>query len=330
MLVPVFARLHRCGRGSGCERGMVLRALRAFVALHHHGTIAAAAADVHLSPAAVSAQLKLLEERLGAELFVRTKRSLSLSSTGHRLVPLAEKMISVYEEMLELSDARVARGKLSLGVINSALTGIFPAVLQRLKAANPELEIRLVAGISPHLMAQVDAGLLDAAVITQPPWHISTRLLVHALYAEPIALVLPRGMDCASVADAMARAPYVAFDRSTWVGQAIDEFLIKNDIRVRPAMELNSQDAVLAVIRYGLGISMLPMLRGATPEADPGLQIVPIPGFQRSVSLVEPPAHPRSHLTAKLLGTIAEVARSDDDTGSCGVPADAHATDRRG
>lgn len=301
---------------------MVLRALRAFIALHRRGTIAAAAEDVHLSPAAVSAQLKLLEERLGAELFLRTKRSLSLSSTGQRLVPLAEKMISVYEEMLELSDARVVRGKLSLGVINSALTGIFPAVLQRLKAASPELEIRLVAGISPHLMAQVEAGLLDAAVVTQPPPHISTRLLVHPLYAEPVALVLPQGMDCASVADAMARAPYVAFDRSTWVGQAIDEFLIKNDIRVRPAMELNSQDAVLAVVRFGLGVSILPMLRGVAHEADAGLRIVAIPGFERSVSLVEQHVHPRSHLTAKLLGTIAEVAQPEDGTGSSGVQAD--------
>lgn len=307
---------------------MVLRALRAFLALHRRGTIAAAAEDVHLSPAAVSAQLKLLEERLGVELFLRTKRSLSVSSTGQRLVPLAEKMISVYEEMLELSDARVARGKLSLGVINSALSGIFPAVLQCLKAANPQLEIRLMAGISPHLMAQVEAGLLDAAVITQPPRHISTQLHVHHLYAEPVALVLPRDMDCASVADAMARAPYVAFDRSTWVGQAIDEFLIRNDIRVRPAMELNSQDAVLAVVRYGLGVSILPMLRGVAHEADPGLRIVAIPGFERSVALVEPQVHPRSHLTAKVLGTIAEVVRPEDGTGSSGVQADAQGPDR--
>jgi DNA-binding transcriptional LysR family regulator len=307
---------------------MVLRALRAFVALHRRGTIAAAAEDVHLSAAAVSAQLKLLEERLGAELFLRTGRSLSLSSTGQRLVPLAEKMISVYEEMLELSDARVVRGKLSLGVINSALTGIFPAVLQRLKAASPELEIRLVAGISPHLMAQVEAGLLDAAVVTQPPRHICTRLLVHDLYTEPVALVLPQGMGCASVADAMAHALYVAFDRSTWVGQAIDEYLVKNDIRVRPAMELNSHDAVLAVVRYGLGVSILPVLHGAAHEADPGLQIVAIPGFERSVSLVEQTAHPRSHLTAKLLGTIADVAQSVDDTGSRVAPADRQAAGR--
>ena len=73
-------------------------------------------------------------------------------------------------------------------------------------------------------------------------------------------------------------------------------------------MELNSHDAVLAVVRYGLGVSILPMLHGAEHDADPDLKIVPIPGFQRSVSLVEQQAHPRSHLTAKLLETIAEAA----------------------
>jgi DNA-binding transcriptional LysR family regulator len=166
-----------------------------------------------------------------------------------------------------------------------------------------------MAGISPHLMAQVEAGLLDAAVITQPPRHTSTNLMVHHLYTEPIALVAPKGMRCSGVADAMARAPYVAFDRSTWVGQAIDAFLLDHRIRIRPSMELNSQHAVLAVVRHGLGVSILPMLRGASQDVD-GLRIMPIADFERGVALVEARTHTRSHLTAKLLGTIAEVAQA--------------------
>lgn len=287
---------------------MFVRSLRAFLALHHRGTIAAAAEDVHLSPAAVSEQMKILEERLGVELFVRTKRSLSLTSTGHRLVPLAEKMISTYKEMLELSKPGTVQGKISLGVINSALTGVFPGILQKLKAENSRLEIKIVAGISPLLMAQVDAGVLDAAVVTQPPKHLVTSLLVHHLFAEPMALILPREMTYTSLANTMISAPYIAFDRSTWVGRDIDEFLVKNGIQVRPAMELNSHDAVLAVVRHGLGISILPILRDAAHTHDPALQVIVLPGFYRGVALVERKVHAHSHLTRKLLEAFATLA----------------------
>jgi len=292
----------------------VLRALRAFLALHHRGTIAAAADDVHLSPAAVSAQLKLLEERLGVELFVRTKRSLKLSSAGHRLIPLAERMMSVHEEMLQLSDPDALHGPISLGGIHTVLLGIFPVVLRKLKAEAPRLRVKITGGNSPELIAQIEAGLLDAAVITRPPHPLSDKLLVHHLYSEPFALILPEGWACASLTETLTTSPYIALDRTNWVGRSIDAFLLRSGIDIRPAVELSSQDAVLTFVKYGHGVSVLPILRGEAQIVDQSLQVVPIPGFERNVSLVERKIHARSHLTAKLLKSIVEVTNEDKNT----------------
>ncbi|MBI5278632.1 MAG: LysR family transcriptional regulator [Burkholderiales bacterium] len=286
----------------------MLRAIRAFHALHRLGTVAAAAEEVHLSAAAVSAQLKLLEERLGVELFSRTRRSLQLTPAGHRLVPLAEKMLSVHEEMLALSNARGLQGRIAIGVLTSALTGIFPTVLQRLKADTPRLDIRLVTGTSPFMITQVEAGLLDAAVVTRPPKHYATPLEVHPLFTEPVALVLPRGTRHRDLATTMAASPYIALDRQTWVGQAIDEYLLRQGIHVRAAMELNSQDAVLAMVRNRLGVTILPLLRGTAQARDRAVRLVPLRGFFRGVALVERKVHPHTDLTRKLLETIVEVA----------------------
>ncbi|KAB7590855.1 LysR family transcriptional regulator, partial [Verminephrobacter sp. Larva24] len=97
---------------------MFIRTLRAFLALHRAGTVVAAAEDVHLSQAAVSVQLKNLETELGLSLFARTKRSLCLTPTGRQLVPLAEQMVSIYEQMKRLDKDGPVAGLLSLGVIN--------------------------------------------------------------------------------------------------------------------------------------------------------------------------------------------------------------------
>jgi DNA-binding transcriptional LysR family regulator len=285
---------------------MVLRSLRAFLAVHRRGTIAAAADEVHLSPAAVSVQLKLMEERLGVELFVRTKRSLSLTPAGHRLVPLAQKMLSVYDEMMELSNPGAVRGKLSLGVWT--LLDVFPDVIHKLKVENPGLEVKIIAGISSVLMAQVDAGVLDAAVITRPPKQQMTNLLVQDLFSEPMGLVLPKALPYTDLDATMASAPYIALDRTTWLGHQVEEYLIGRGVHVRPTMEFDSLDAVLAVVSHGLGVSILPIVQGAAYSRDPALQIVMLPELYRVVSLVERKVHPHSQLTGKLLGTFQGMA----------------------
>lgn len=293
---------------------MLLRTLRALIAFHRLGTVVAAAEEVHLSPAAVSAQFKLLEERLGITLFVRTKRSLTLSSTGIRMLPIAEKMLSTYEEMQQLSDTDALQGQISLGILNTVLIGIFPEVLEILKTKNPRLKIKIVIGTAASLVAQVEAGVLDAAIVNHPPRPLDASLTVHSLYADPIALVQSASVPELTLDEAVTSAAFIALDRRTWIGRTIDQFLLLNDYRVEPALELDSQEAILALVRYGLGVSVLPVIRGTTVADDGTLRFTPLKGIQRIVVLVEPTAHPYAHITAELMSTIRKVARRREPT----------------
>lgn len=285
----------------------MIRALRAFLAFHQYGTIVAAAKSVHQSAAAVSVQLKLLEERLGVSLFVRSKRSLSFTAAGHSLIPLAEKMMSIYEDMQSLSETNKVTGKLSLGVINSALTGVFPSILKKLNRREPQLEIRIETGISPALLAEVDAGILDAAVITQPPKNIVLNLLIHHLYTEPIVLLMPKNMPYRYLSHTLKTQSYIAFDRTTWVGQKIEKFLSTKKISVVPVMELNSQDAVIAAVRHELGVSILPLSYDFNRITGLGLKYVALPELSRDVVLVERREHPQIKLTAHLIDLFSSL-----------------------
>lgn len=287
---------------------MLIRTLRAFLALYRTGTVVAAAEDVHLSQAAVSVQLKNLEAELGVSLFARTRRSLSLTSTGRQLVPLAEQMVLIYEQMKVLDKDGPVAGVLSLGVINSAWTGVLPRLLKKITVEHPNLEIKVTAGISGDLVAKVDAGVVDAAIVTQPPRHFATNLVAHHLYAEPFVLIAPAQMGFIDLSTTMGAAPYVAFDRSAWAGQLIDEYLGAHGLRVRPAMEVNSLDAIIAVVSHGLGVSIVPLILGANWHTSPALRIVRLPGFDRPVSLIERRQHLRSTLTATVLASFEEIA----------------------
>lgn len=287
---------------------MLIRSLRSFLALHRYGTIVAAAEKVHLSQAAVSVQLKNMEDELGIALFVRTKRSLEFTSAGRQLVPLAEKMVSIYEEMKAVKGGGPIGGFLSLGVINSALGGVLPQLLKEMTLKNPGLEVKIMAGISGELMMQVNRGTLDMAIVTEPPQRFPTNLSIHYLYSEPFALLTPAEFLSQDLVQAFkSSTPYIAFERSTWAGQLIDEFLMKRGVMAKPSMELNSLDAIAALVSQGLGISIVPLIRGATWHASPNLHVVRLPNFERPVSLITRASHEHDALTTLLLSSFSTV-----------------------
>ena len=283
---------------------MIVRPLRALLAFHRHGTIAAAADEVSLSPAAVSVQLKQLEQQLGITLFVRTRRSIRLTSTGYRVVQLAERVLTAYEELMRLSGSSSIHGCISLGVIHTVLIGIFPAVTQQIIEETPGMEIKVSTGTSPDLVAKVAAGLLDAAVVNQPPKSMGDEFVLHKLYSEPIALVqaddarltLPNALHC---------RPYIALDRATWAGRQIQHYLDQQAISVEPIMELDSQAAIFSAVRFGLGVSVLPVILGL--QDDQQLRFKKIGGLNRTIYLFERKVHMRSHMTAQVLSSFMSV-----------------------
>jgi len=287
---------------------MLIRSLRAFLALHRYGTLVAAAEAVHLSQAAVSAQMKNIEQELGVELFVRTKRSIRLTPAGHRLVPLALRVVETYEEMRALGDRGAVAGTLSLGVITSALSGVLPGLLRKITLENPRLEVKVVAGNSIGLVQRVESGDLDAAIVTRPPRGFSSvsSLRVRHLYSEPFALIAHRSMGHMDLAGILAAAPFVRFDPSTWAGMQIDGYLAEHGLHVRPGLELNSLDAIAVMVGEGLGVSIVPLIRGSAWHRRPSLYIARLPDFYRPVSLVEPAAHARSPLTDTLIASFEE------------------------
>jgi DNA-binding transcriptional LysR family regulator len=223
-----------------------------------------------------------------------------LTTLGYRLLPLAEQILKLHNQILILNSPTQASGKITIGVINSALIDVLPPILQRVKIESPELDIRIMAGISPALFSQVKDGVLDAVIITKPPISITTDLIIRPLYTDPFLLIMAKNTPYTQLAKVLESHPYIAFDRSTWVGQKVEGFLQKFSIKAHVAMELDSQDAIISLIKHGIGVSILPIRPNSNSMRDPHLQFISISGLNREVVFVEKKNHPQAHLTHKL------------------------------
>lgn len=289
---------------------MSLRALRSFVAIARHGTFAAAAAALGLTQSAVSLQMRGLEAELRARLFDRSRRSPTLTAAGRALLARAGEIVALYDGLPAALSGPELAGTLVLGAVPTVLSGVLPDALAALRAQHPQVQVRVVAGLSAELAALVDRGEADAACVSEPMTRLSPGLAWRLFARERLMVIAPPDAEAASDRELLARYPFIRFNRRAWAGRLIDEQLRRRGIAVNEAMELDSLEAIALMVSKGLGASIVPE-RAAGLALPSRLVRRPFgrPPLVRNVGLIERAGHPRAALTAALLARLREASR---------------------
>ncbi|MBU6258175.1 MAG: LysR family transcriptional regulator [Burkholderiales bacterium] len=279
-----------------------IRSLRTFLAVARLGSFAAAGKEVGLTAAAVGLQVRALEDELEQQLFDRGARAVVLNPAGRRLVDPVQEIVERYEALAAPAPGGRIAGTVVMGALVSALMGAFADALWAIRRENPDLDVRLFAGQSADFANRLERGELDAAVATQPPSPLRSGLRWTPLYSEPMVLVVPRKPHFELPEDGieiLARCPFMRFDRQTWTGHLVDEVLARAGASVSEGIELNSVEAIVALVRQGFGVSVVPRLANLQWSRDRALRIVPLPGdaVQRHVGLLERRRHGRERFT---------------------------------
>ena len=279
-----------------------IRSFKTFLAVVKHGSFAAAGNEVGLTPAAVGLQMRALEEELNQLLFDRSARSVVLNTAGRRVVPVIEDLVRRYETLAAGTDADELSGTVVMGALISALMGAFADALWTVKKQYPRLEVRLLAGMSEDFTRKVEHGELDAAVVIQSPHALPSNLIWTPLYRESMVLIAPRNPHFELPADPLEMlrtCPFIRFDRNSWTGYLVREVLRQCNITLADAMELNSFEAIMEIVRHGFGIAIVPKLANVDWSRDRGLKIIPLPGvaIERGVGLLERTSHTRAGFT---------------------------------
>lgn len=278
-----------------------IRVLRTFAAVAAEGSFAAAAPRVALTQAAVGQQMRALEGELRRPLFERQGKAVVLNDAGRALVPQVRRLLALYEQILAPDPAAGAMaGTVQLGAVVSAVRPLIQATLA-LKSRHPALDLHVSAAKSIELIERVQAGGLDAAIVVREP-GVGPDLAWTALYAEPMVLLAPRKLEEGNPRVLLQRQPFIRFDPTQHTGRLVERTLKRLRTRPQELLELNALESIVELVRSGLGVSVVPLLRGARWASDPKLRVIELPqAEERKLALVQR----RDSATAAIVAAVA-------------------------
>jgi LysR family transcriptional regulator, hydrogen peroxide-inducible genes activator len=151
-------------------QNFTLRQLQYFDAVARLGQFGLAAGACAISQPALSMQIKELEAHLGHQLFERGARQVRLTAFGERLMPIAQEVLRGADRLAETARAMQGGlpGQLRLGVIPTVAPYLLPAVIGRLAAAYPAVDLQVRETVTQRLIAELGDGRLDAAIVALP------------------------------------------------------------------------------------------------------------------------------------------------------------------
>jgi DNA-binding transcriptional LysR family regulator len=285
---------------------LTLRMLKTFRLVAQTGSFAAAAERAALTQAAVSLQMRGLEDAVGQRLFDRRGRQITLTRQGRELFPRVEQILALTAELTRTS-IDTMQGPVSIGAVVSVI-GALSLVVAELKTAHPGLDVRLTSARSDELTALVEQGEVDiAAVVARADDTRADGLVWTPLYTEPMVMVVNRDVtepDPQRILDAHA---FLRFDRRVRTGMVVEQALRAAKLGVTEYLELNSIETIVALVRKNVGVSVLPLLHRGDWHADPLLRIVPIadPPLLRTVGMIHREHDARTRdITAAIVGML--------------------------
>ena len=241
---------------------MDLRQLEIIRAIAETGSFTAAGHKLHVSQSAISRQILLLEDELKEPVFLRVGRRIRITAAGESLLQLSHRVFQDLKDTTAgITDSQESlRGTVRLLGGMTVCLYVFPSLLTELKRQHPEIELKLMSGSSEQCLARLRSGAGDLALLTLPVEQpdlvtvpvLQEELLVVTAARHPLSRkkkVLPQDL---------VRQPFVLFEPGSNSRRAIDEFFLSARIEPQIVMETENVEIIKALVRNGLGITIIP------------------------------------------------------------------------
>jgi LysR family transcriptional regulator, low CO2-responsive transcriptional regulator len=243
---------------------MEIRQLKAFMAIAETRTFTAAAQRVHITQAAISMQIRQLENEVGIPLFIRTPRRVVLTEAGEKLLDRAQLILREHDAAIaEISElAGAEHGRLRVGSSSAMVSADrLPNILGELKSIHPNVEISVASGTSELLVKLILGGDIDVGFVSLPvvAKNIETEVLSHD---QLVAIASPShrlARQKVISAFALSGEKLILGERGGNTRRLIDEFFSEAGLKPTVGMELSRQAAIKNMVAADMGVGIVPL-----------------------------------------------------------------------
>jgi LysR family cys regulon transcriptional activator len=256
---------------------MKLHQLRYLAAIADSGlNISAAAEKLHTSQPGVSRQIKLLEDELGFELFLREGRSLTrVTQAGQRVIERAQRVLKEIQAIkslsLEMRDDQ--QGTLSIATTHTQARYVLPQAIQRFRERYPRVRLHLHQGTSEQIAEMMASEHIDMAIATGSHDLFGHHVLLPC-YRWCRRLVVPKGHPLAAIAKPtikqLAAYPIVTYVFSLSGPSSLKDTFARAGIEPEVALTARDADVIKTYVRLGLGVGIVAAM-AIDPQEDSDL-----------------------------------------------------------
>ncbi len=287
---------------------MDTRVLNNFLKVAEAGKLSQAAAALNLAQPALSRQIALLEDDVGAQLFVRHRRGVTLTEAGMLFRERAQAILASVEQARAVvaSAGRDPTGTVTLGLPTSMIYVLSGDLVETYRQRFSKVFLRIHEAVGHVVEALFKEGRLDAAILIEPrpmPGVALTPLIEEDIYLVgpgDAGLSLDKPVAPADLAD----VPMIMLAPENHVRGKVETVLSRAGISFNAALEVEGQPLTFDLVRRGLGYTLLPYCAVRAEMAAGRMSGAPIAGLSLSWTLGVNRARAGAPAVSALVDTI--------------------------
>lgn len=294
---------------------LTIRQMEYFAALAETLHFGRAAQLAGVTQPALSSQIAELEEKLGARLFERGRRTVTMTQDAQSLLPRVERILGELRDIegLMRRERAAMSGRLRLGVIPTVAPYLLPAILPAIGLRYPDLTLELKESVTAALVEEALAGRIDAFIAALP--LDDTRLACAPMLHDGFVLAVPSGDPNFVEPPVAPQSPQLERLILLEEGHCLRDQALEICGAVKPLAMANfgatSLTTLLQMVAHGQGLTLVPEMALPSSRTLPGVKFVPFsaPIPSRTIGMVWRKRAAREHEFRALAATIGDLAK---------------------
>ncbi len=217
----------------------------------------------NITPSGMTRAIQRLENELGEKLFIRDKRSVTLTSAGKIFYEYADDVLQLWNKLQNnLSNDGVIRGELSLYCSVTAILSILPAILERFRKAYPQIHINLQTGDAAMALTRLESSETEVTIAALPD-KIPNHLEFIKIIETPLIFIAPVRFPATVVFQKnqidWQKTPLILAERGLSRKRA-EVWFKEKDITPNIYAQVAGNEAIITMVSLGCGVGVIPKL----------------------------------------------------------------------